>query len=50
MRDEAAERRRLASDALDRHHDGDEYAERHRVRFLAQASVLEQLADQLTKG
>lgn len=47
---EAHERRRLAKDALDRHNDGDPEAERHKLRFLAQAVVLEQVAERLREA
>jgi hypothetical protein len=47
---EADEKRRLAKDALDRQHDGDDQAERHRLRFLAQAVALEQIAARIAEG
>lgn len=47
IRAEAIERRRLAKDALDSQQDGDPEAERHKLRFLAQATALERVADQL---
>lgn len=47
---EAQEKRRLAKDALDRQHDGDTEAERHKLRFLAQAVALEQVAARIAEG